>query len=112
VKAGKFYLPSYHRLTCPTEPSRRKVERTKTIFHRPSARQARSKQFVDQLELPLAALCECPGVRIEAWNSMAIEPYVVVKLAGIPMRAANGVTPLSIVARRADASIVEHELER
>jgi hypothetical protein len=43
---------------------------------------------------------------------MAIEPYVVVKLAGIPMRAANGVTPSDIVARRADDPIIEHELER
>jgi hypothetical protein len=42
---------------------------------------------------------------------MAIEPYVVVELTGIPMRAANGVTPSDIVARRADDPIVEHELE-
>jgi len=38
---------------------------------------------------------------------MAIDPNVVVELAGIPMRAANGVTPSGIVARRADDSIVE-----
>jgi hypothetical protein len=43
---------------------------------------------------------------------MAIEPYVVVELAGISTRAANGVTPSGIVARRANDSIVEHELER
>jgi hypothetical protein len=38
---------------------------------------------------------------------MAIEPYVVVELAGIPMRTANSVTPTGIVARRANYSIVK-----